>query len=61
VTTATGVSTDAALPFLSAAAGLMLAYALAVGPSQIDHAPENHWRMHLGPPGSGRARYSAFV
>lgn len=58
VTSATGVVTDAALPFLSAAAGLMLVQALAMSAGGFDALPANHWRLHLGPPGSGPVRFS---
>ena len=52
--------TDAALPFLSAAAGLMLVQALAMSVEEFDALPANHWRLHLGPPGSDRLRFSQF-
>lgn len=50
VTTDTEESRDAALPFLSATAGLMLAAALIQlpdGPLLTGHT--NHWRVHLEP------------
>lgn len=58
LTSAAGTVTDAALPFLSAAAGLMLLQALAMSAEGFDALSFNHWRLHLGPPGSGPVRIS---
>jgi hypothetical protein len=61
LTSATGMVTDAALPFLSAAAGLMLVRALTMGAEEFDALPANHWRLHLGPPGSAPLRFSRLI
>jgi hypothetical protein len=61
LTSATGKVTDAALPFLSAAAGLMLVRALTMSAGEFDSLPANHWRLHLGPPGSAPLRFSRLV
>jgi hypothetical protein len=43
----TGASEDAALPFLSATASLVLASALAQLPGPVMEANANHWVIHL--------------
>lgn len=58
MTSATGVAPDAALPFPSAGAGLMLMLAPAMSADALDVLLDKHWRMQLGPPGSGRVRVS---
>jgi hypothetical protein len=49
-----GESTDAALPFLSAASGLMLARfldAMSRGDDDLIDGSRNHWAIAFGPPG----------
>lgn len=49
-----GESTDAALPFLSAASGLMLARfldAMSRGEGDFLAGVSNHWVLSFGPPG----------
>jgi hypothetical protein len=57
-----GDSTDAALPFLSAAAGLMLVRfidAMADGENDLLTGVKNHWAIALGPPGIETARFGS--
>ncbi len=54
-----GTSADAALPFLSGAAGLLLAYALSHADGGWTRESRNHWRLFLGPPGATPGRWKA--
>lgn len=57
-----GESTDAALPFLSAASGLMLARfldAMSRGEGDLLAGASNHWVLSLGPPGIEVAKLKA--
>ncbi|MBA2556353.1 MAG: hypothetical protein H0V12_03240 [Chloroflexi bacterium] len=62
VPTSDGDSTDAALPFLSAAAGLLLARfldAMAHSGSHLLAGTRNHWAITFGPPGIRTARLNS--